>query len=364
LREVPLERLLKGRDELVFARICEGHGPNPRPRYLAPQYAAPQDFWAGARPDVPPVDVLAFPNVEVRSDFTPYKYRKPIASDRIFPAYVADYAAQNSNAPAAQPETRGVPHTIDDPVFCVTHFNVGVYGHFLMEVLPKVVLAQRMIADGLPAKIAFPVNLPEGIVQAVTAIGSSNLVLYDASRTTLKLRLALLPSNVASAAYDLNRCALDEIRALVERFDKEPSLGRIPGPKLFLMRRGRWSFRRLDNEAALAEVAAQYGFESILPETLPWPDQVRMFSRASHVIGEYSSALHGALFSRPEAKVIALGYIRDNDVQSAIAGATGQALAYLLPRDGQMPVFARERQRVQKFEIAPDDLRRCLDECA
>ena len=218
MREVSLDRLQKAKNEAVYARIYPGHQSHRKPRFVRSGYGPPQDFWSFERPAVAPVDVIAYPNVEVRSDHMPHKYRKPITRARVFHPYVADIIGNSSvmrayNFPAVEAE-----YSIDDTVFCVTHVNVTVYGHFLLEVLPKLLVAQRLIMNGLDAKIVFPVNVQPGIFQAACAASAPiEIVGYDATKTRLRLPRGLLISSVASAMYDFNDSVLAIIKELGAR---------------------------------------------------------------------------------------------------------------------------------------------------
>jgi hypothetical protein len=75
--------------------------------------------------------------------------------------------------------------------------------------------------------------------------------------------------------------------------------------RLFVSRRNYRS-RRLENEAAVVEVCARHGFETICPETLSLREQARLFATASHVVGVKGAALTNLLFCPPGAAVVLL----------------------------------------------------------
>jgi capsular polysaccharide biosynthesis protein len=83
------------------------------------------------------------------------------------------------------------------------------------------------------------------------------------------------------------------------------------------------------NRAVFEELAVKNGFQLVYPETLSLLDQVGLFSQASHIVGEYGSALHNSLFSPAGTTV---GAIRcPNDVQLRISALREQKSVLLIP---------------------------------
>lgn len=365
LLQIGVEELVGATDRPAVARICDGHAARPRPSVLGDAYDAPEDHWAAGRPPVPPVEVFAYSDVDVRSDFMPYLDGIAITSDRVYPSYVASYYENPRLLEQFAFPTVAVERQITESAFCLTHFNMMTYGHFLLEVLPKLLLAARLRTRGVDAKVAFPATVKRGIAEALLeVVGPEALVLYQPRREGLRLSRALLPSLMTSPKYDLHDLFVEEIRSLTARITAAPATLPIPGPRIFIsrLRMVTPSFRKLDNEAELFAVAAAYGFQLVHPQEFAWRDQVRMFAGATHVIGEYTSALHNTLFSPCHAKVISLGYLAENDVQSAIAASVGHKLGYLMPRSGALINFKPGWNEVQHFTIESADLRRCLDQ--
>jgi capsular polysaccharide biosynthesis protein len=72
--------------------------------------------------------------------------------------------------------------------------------------------------------------------------------------------------------------------------------------RIYLSRSGA-KRRRIENEAALIEMLATYGFEAVRPETMSLRDQVAMFQRAEVIVGPHGSGLGGIVFS-PGAKLL------------------------------------------------------------
>lgn len=73
------------------------------------------------------------------------------------------------------------------------------------------------------------------------------------------------------------------------------------GPRVFLTRLGN---RRTYNQDEIADVAGEFGFTAVAPETLSLAEQVSLFHHATHLIGPSGAGFAGVLFVQPGAKVL------------------------------------------------------------
>lgn len=76
-----------------------------------------------------------------------------------------------------------------------------------------------------------------------------------------------------------------------------------PGRRVFISR-SRAHSRRLVNEEEVMALCAQYGFEVVVPETLSFREQVKLFAEAEALIGVKGAAFANAMFCAPDAKVM------------------------------------------------------------
>lgn len=339
-----------------YARIAPGHEPNGRLRYLwtdrLPAIFAEVDPASVA---CGPVDLVALPEVELGTDWTPYLDGGALVDETLYPIYVRQYYETGSIDLFGYPKVRRV-RRIGAPVYVVTHFNMRTYGHFLLEVLPKCMLISALYRRGLSYRVAFPASL-SGFLRIIrAACPELRFFIYDDRRERLSIKLALLPTSLVSPSSHLHELAVAGFKTL--NVEMNGDVGRER--RLFLSRQGVRSFRTLTNETELAAVAGEYGFETVRPETLPWSRQVRLFASATHVIGEFSSALHNTLFSSPSTKVVTLNWWAS--VQSAIATSVGHEVGYIMPRGGNLTQFRNGWTETQPFEIDPDLLRERLEQ--
>jgi capsular polysaccharide biosynthesis protein len=286
-----------------------------------------------------------------------YRGDQPICDSALFPPYLAKfYEAVIAEDYFAFPQVDDV-RSIDEPVFCVSHLNMRTYGHFLLEVLPKLLLARELWRLGFRVRVAFPTDAPPVSAIVELLLDGDQLMTYESKSERLRAPLAIFPSlNGGPKQHGWIVSAIWQLAAGLSLFHTPAS---ISGKRLFLSRQHVGGFRTLANEAEAFSIAAQYGFELVHPQERRWDDQVRMFFHAGHVIGMESSALHGAMFCPPETSVIALG--RVNGIQAAIAACFGHRVGYVMPSEGTIsPEWTPGAQR-QTFRIDTRELKRRLD---
>lgn len=138
-KHVPVADLLTTRDAAV-AQVAAGH-PAPGPlRWLWPEQDGQPTGESEAEP-LPPIELFALADVELHSNRTPYRGGVPVTSERVYPKYVKRYF--DGGFVQGFADVQGVREA-GVPAFCISHFNMTTYGHFLMEVLPKVLLARSL----------------------------------------------------------------------------------------------------------------------------------------------------------------------------------------------------------------------------
>jgi capsular polysaccharide biosynthesis protein len=92
---------------------------------------------------------------------------------------------------------------------------------------------------------------------------------------------------------------------------------------------------------------------------MSWREQVRIFSEADCIAGEFRSDMHNAIFSRKGAVVICFNWI--TDVQSRIANFRSQKVGYILADDNLPRVFPLEGGFVS-YSVNPARFRKALIE--
>lgn len=184
----------------------------------------------------------------------------------------------------------------------------GVYGHWLVEYLPKLSLLNFAGYDLFALRYLLPNRTPAYVFDwlELFGIGAHQVVLYDAEVEVVTADEFLLPTILHNGCQmsPLFKDVAGFLRGLIEfRHDLD---GSEHGPRIFLSRAQTSGGRALKNRARVEALALQAGFSLVYPEKLSLIEQVRLFAGAREVIGEYGSALHGSIFSRPDTIICAL----------------------------------------------------------
>ena len=241
-----------------------------------------------------------------------------------------------------------------DRAFVITHFNY-VWGHWLTEMYPKLFLIRALAEAGVVAPLLLPASVPAYMGKiARMIVPGLEIVTYNSRRQAVDIGTALLPHMLHKdyAFHDFLRWELER-EALTW-----PRAGGFD--KVFVSRSGARTpetFREMTNEAEIEAIAEDLGLTLLRPETLPWEEQARIFSRARVVAGEFGSGLHNTLLSPEGCQVISLNWLVE--VQSRIGNFRRHDVGYILPADGRPRLHTIEPQ-IQPFEIDAEDFRRKL----
>lgn len=241
---------------------------------------------------------------------------------------------------------------IDGPCFPLAA-DGNVYGHFIIEALGRLHIAQRMLRGALPPfKVLVIRTLPRwarNILTDAYGIPQEDLVEYDPDNEHVLLRQAIWPA-LAMCGDQFHPYAGHVITDLLSDLRVG---GGLKLDRLFLTRaffhNPAMVPRIFGNEAEITEIAArEYGFFPVAPECMPWIEQLRLFANARVVVGRFGSGLHNTLFSRRNTRIGVLGF--GNLVQSGISALRAQRLCYITNNNDAVP-----------YMVEPDQFRRMID---
>lgn len=270
-------------------------------------------------------------------------------TDEAYPSYVRYWYQHDI---AAQAWAFGAPvRKRLDRAFLITHFNY-VWGHWLTEMYPKLFLIRALMQAGVVAPLLLPVTAPGYVTRIVRGLlPDLEIVTYYPHDEAVEIGTVLLP-DMLHREYHFH----DFLRWSLEREALAwPRAGEVD--KIFVSRGGvrtPQSFREMTNEAEIEAVAQDLGLTLLRPETLPWEQQARLFSRARVVAGEFGSGLHNALLSPAGCQVVSLNWLVE--VQSRIGNFRRHDVGYILPDDGQARLHTIEPQS-QPFRIDAAEFR-------
>ncbi|CAN5285572.1 DUF563 domain-containing protein [soil metagenome] len=279
----------------------------------------------------------------------------------VLPAYVLHFIARDIDSEYWEHENGTRPIRLPLAI-SILHNNL-VFGHWLTEMFPKLLMLKEFLPQFGDIPIVIPSTAP-AYVRSIIAetLGNWPVIVYERFEEHVEVGNLIMPS-MFHDGYQFHPRFTEVIdRHVAWSRDTlgarwRSLLGRH-ARKLFVSRRNVVSsFRELDNQAGLEAVAGEFGFQIASPEKLSWRRQVELFSYAECIVGEYGSGMHNTLFSPQGARVVCLNWIVE--VQSRIANFRRQSVGYLLPPDGKPRLFAINGA-MTRYEIDPDSLRRTL----
>lgn len=205
-----------------------------------------------------------------------------------------------------------------------------VWGHFLIEMLPKLLLAERFPALFGGLRPVLDRQMPPWFLAILADhfdIGPDDAICFDSETEQLHLpRAVILPQLLRPGGF--HPLARDLYANFAACRATAPA---HPAERLFVLR-GDYDNpaaprRRLANEAELAAIAEHgFGFSAVHPEEFSFREQIGHFARAKIIIGQTGSGMHNTLFA-PSAVIGQLRFAAPD--QSYIAALTGQSIAYL-----------------------------------
>jgi capsular polysaccharide biosynthesis protein len=248
---------------------------------------------------------------------------------------------------------------IDHPVSCPVHWNF-VYGHFLLEMLPRLAGLALLRRLGVHFTLALPAGLADWAKDIAALYFAPGETLWFQPETDIIVAPSILLTSMMHEKYNFHPAFNEMLLDLKARVGVRPepelrSAPPRPERRLYLSRREVGYNDRLLNAEEIEAAAAELGFEIVHPQKLSFAEQVRLFDTATVVMGEATSALHNTLFSRTGTKVISLNAF--SWYQNSISRLRQQPLAYVAPDDGHFRHWRIMGNLERRYRIDPATLR-------
>ena len=176
------------------------------------------------------------------------------------------------------------------------------YGSWLFRVLPKVEMIKRFSLDRNASFLVWA-GLPSfREYLQILEVPENRIIEHDPKNVVYQLDRAIVPSIRNNQAF------IDgESLSLFERMRNKFGERREAGKRVYVSRLSRSNLgspRTMQNEAELIERLKGMAFQIVNPETLSVPEQIRVFSFASMVVGPSGSGMFNVVFCHPETKII------------------------------------------------------------
>jgi O-antigen biosynthesis protein WbqL len=287
------------------------------------------------RPTAPAAEVYALPGHELGAAGLLQQHGRIFVNDMIQPGYI------NS---AVKPDDLGLPEIwmgslldpnaeiieIDRPVGLALHPNL-IYGHFLLEMLPRLHQLAKLRTFGRAFPIAVPNDWSKWVRDFVSLyFDESEIIYYNSKQQRVRAPYFILPSMMMTN-YNFH----PEMNAAIEDLLSHVVGPNVPSPtpptRIYLSRRrhpgGAW--HSISNEEEVEKAMTDLGFTVLYPEDLSLKEQLHIYSSAEYMVSEYSSASHNSLFAPRGTGVFCINWI--NRCQSGICALRGQPHAFMAP---------------------------------
>lgn len=239
---------------------------------------------------------------------------------------------------------------IDGTVVSLLGPGYLVYGHWLVDILPKLYILSALGHDPLQQRYLIPANTPAFGLAWLKLMGirDEQLLRFNPHTEVLGVRSLILPTllRLDSRAHALFGVATDFVLSLIKRAATIPPHN--PNLERIFISRGKCGRegRSLTNRDEVEGMAVRRGFTVVWPEQLPLLEQISLFSGARQLVGEYGSGLHGSIFAPAQASVCALraSAFHPGFLQSGVCQVRDQQIGYVFGETGV-------RDIVQEFSI-------------
>jgi len=200
---------------------------------------------------------------------------------------------------------QGRPHamTIDAPALLVGRFGYEVWGHWLNEMLPKIVTVEAAFPGRFSYAVPAEITIPTQERSYCSAVLES-LAAYGIAPDRL---IRLPPGHVYkfNEAYDvagpwqygLHHEVARLMRAIVANVPPRDDR------RLMVMRHPA-DMRAIYNGEEIARLLAAENFAAMDPRRTPFQHQAELFAESSYVAGELGSNLSGLIFAPPGVRLL------------------------------------------------------------
>jgi len=277
-----------------------------------------------------------------------------VTSLEVMPDYVAERLEISSGGNSYLHRAAALPvRSIETPCLLAGGHGTGVYGHFLTEVLFRILVGRAAFRDtGLRYHVLLDRAAPAWLLRILVdhlKISPDNFAFFDPEVEQIRLRHAVVPSlllqrSPPSAGVQtggFHPMANEMLATMVAEMSFR-DIGPTP-KRIFVARRGfsnpaSGPRRCLNEEDLIAIASRRHGFTPVIVEAMAWPQQIAAFRDAEIILGLAGSGLHNALFSSPGSALASIGVI--NFTQSEIGHLRRQHNAFMdgIPITGDFEV--------------------------
>ncbi|MDR3520673.1 MAG: glycosyltransferase family 61 protein [Acidocella sp.] len=236
-----------------------------------------------------------------------------------------------------------------------------VYGHWLVDFLPKLHILAKTGYDIFKLKYLIPTDImPYGLKWLhLLGLSDEQFIRYDPRKDIVAVEQLILPTVTRTGHREMDifpECA-NFLKTLLDQNAGPTLAAEECGERIFVSRaRAGRDGRALTNRAEIEAIAAAHGFYIFHPEILDIAQQVAVFRSARQIVGEYGSGMHGSMFSSPGTTVCLLRgtAYHPGFLQSGLCQVLQQPCGYVF---GAAPIDALNYD----FTVDPEDFHAALE---
>lgn len=217
----------------------------------------------------------------------------------------------------------------------------GVYGHWLVDILPRLALMESCGFDG---RYILHEPIPRFGWDLIDEFGvkKNRFISFDPRNQFISIRKAWIPGSVRSG-NSFSRVSLFAFQR-ARKYSVNHSLQK----KIYVSRANfRGKNQIIENRFLLEDLAVKNDFEIIHPEKKSISEQIQIFSSAEFVAGEYGSAMHNSIFSPSSCKVLIFqSSEHPHFMQAGLCNVLGQSIGF---------VFGNAEKNSRNFSVNLSD---------
>jgi len=199
--------------------------------------------------------------------------------------------------------------TRESPLILVSKIGYKNYGHWLVEMLPKVYLAESFFnGKAKYALIELDGGMKEVVLTTLKMLGvNENRVIFFHTPACFTNLIYISP--VSHHPIKTHPFIAEFFRGFKSRLmvgKKYANLVKNKVDEKIFVIRGRGSNRQLENESVIAEFLSSRGFRIVSPGDLTLLEQVVLFGSAKVVVGVSGAGMTNIVFCKPQTNVIFL----------------------------------------------------------
>ena len=200
----------------------------------------------------------------------------------------------------------------------------GVYGHWLVDILPRLALMESCGFDG---RYVLHEPIPRFGWELIDEFGikRNRFISFDPENEFISIKKAWIPGGVR-AGNSFSRVSLLAFQR-VRKYSINHSL-----PKKIYVSRANFRGKNqiIENRFLLENLAVKNGFKIIHPEEKSISEQIQIFSSAQFIAGEYGSAMHNSIFSPSSSKILVLQSSEHlHFIQAGLCHVIGQSIGFV-----------------------------------